>query len=312
MADIVTVTVNPAIDVSTSVDGIVPVHKLRCGPEQRDAGGGGVNVARVVRRLGGDVLAAYPVGPVIGQLLRRLVDEEQIESFTVPISGETREDFTAFDTHAKQEYRFVLPGPYLSDDEWRRCLVAVETCADRARFVVASGSLPPGAPLDFYARLAAATKRSGARFVIDASGPALKAALDEGVHLVKPNLRELEDFVGEPLRGRKTWIDACRRLVHARRAEIVALTCGHRGALLATEDGTWFAEPLPVTPASTVGAGDSFLGAMIWGLSSGCSPEEAFRHAVAAGSAALLRPGTDLCLVRDLERLLPEVKLEAL
>jgi 6-phosphofructokinase 2 len=258
------------------------------------------------------VLAAYPTGPVIGQLLRRLVDEEQIESFTIPISGETREDFTAFDTRAKHEYRFVLPGPHLSDDEWRRCLDAFERCAGRARFVVASGSLPPGAPPDFYARLAAATKRSGARFVIDASGPALRAALEEGVHLVKPNLRELEDFLGVPLKGRQSWIDACRRLVNAQRAEIVALTCGHRGALLATENRAWFAEPLPVTPASTVGAGDSFLGAMIWGLSSGRGLEEAFRYAVAAGSAALLRPGTDLCLVQDIERLLPQVKSEAL
>jgi 6-phosphofructokinase 2 len=312
VADIVTLTINPSIDVFTSADRIVPVHKVRCTAERRNAGGGGINVARVVRRMGGDVAAAYPTGPVIGQLLRRLVDEEGIESVTVPISGETREDFTAFDAEAKHEYRFVLPGPLLSDGEWRKCLSAFETCAAKARFVVASGSLPPGAPDDFHARSAAMTKKAGARFVVDASGPAFKAALDEGVFLTKPNLRELQEYLGEPLEDRQDWIDACRRLVLMRRAEVVALTLGHRGALLVTQDRAWFAEPLPVNPQSTVGAGDSFLGAMIWALAAGRDLQDAFRHGVAGGSAALMRPGTDLCRVQDVERLLPQVRLQML
>ena len=312
MPDIVTVTVNPSIDIFTSVDRIVPVYKLRCAPERRDAGGGGINVARVVRRLGGEVLAAYPAGAVIGQLLRRRVDEEGIESLTIPISGETREDFTVFDERAKREYRFVLPGPHLSDEEWRKCLAVFETCARQARFVVASGSLPPGAPADFYARLAATTKKNGAKFVVDASGPALKAAVDEGAYLIKPNVRELEEYIGEPLEGLQTWIDASRRLVTTQRADIVALTLGHRGALLVTENRGWFAQPLSVKIVGTVGAGDSFLGAMIWALASGRELEEAFRYGVAAGSAALLRPGTDLCLVQDVERLLSQIKLQAI
>jgi 6-phosphofructokinase 2 len=312
VTNIVTLTMNPSIDVFTSADRIVPIHKVRCTPEQRNAGGGGINVARVARRMGGDVRAVYPTGPVIGQLLRRLVDEEGIESLTIPISGETREDFTAFDTQARHEYRFVLPGPLLSDGEWRKCLAAFETCAAQARLVVASGSLPRGAPDDLYARTAAMAKRAGAQFVVDASTRALKAALDEGVFLAKPNLRELQDYLGETLADRQTWIDACRRLVSMQRAEIVALTLGHRGALLVTRDRVWFAEPLPVEPQSTVGAGDSFLGAMIWALASGLGLEAAFRYGVAGGSAALMRPGTDLCLVQDVERLLPQVRLQTL
>jgi len=311
MASILTLTLNPTIDVSTSVERLAPIHKLRCGPARRDPGGGGINVARVIGRLGGDVAAVYPAGGLIGALLRKLTDEEGVQSRTVPIAEETREDFTVLEETSGQQYRFVLPGPRLSECEWRACLDAVLSFDGSPQFIVASGSLPPGVPAEFFKALAKAARQRSAKLVVDSTRPVLKAAIEEGVHLIKPNLREFRELMDEPLGSRVEWIDAARRLIAARGVERIALTLGDRGALLVTHDEAWFAEGLPVKPVSAVGAGDSFLAAMVWALSSGHSHQEALRYGVAAGSAAVLTPGTGLCSRDDVKRLLTEVKVEA-
>ncbi len=309
MAKIITVTINPAVDVSTSVDRVEPVLKLRCRTERREPGGGGINVARVISRLGGDVLAVYAAGGVIGRLLSELVETEGVAAHAVEIAGVTRESFTVVDETTRDEFRFVLPGPELSESEWRGCLEQVEKIASSQGYIIASGSLAVGVPDDFYARLAHLARKADCRFIVDAAGSTLKAALEAGVYLAKPNLRELQDMLGESLAGRSSQVSACRRLVGQGRAEIVALSLGSSGALVVTKDRAWFSEPLRVNVLSSVGAGDSFLGAMVWSLSSGRGVEEALRYAVAAGSAALLAPGTQLCDPADVVRMSSDVQL---
>lgn len=311
MPEIVTVTLNPAIDVSTSVDRIAPTHKLRCARERRDAGGGGVNVARVVRRLGGDVVAAYPAGGPIGEMLQRLVGAEDVSSCVVPIAGDTRESFTVCETEHSREYRFVLPGPELSEPEWRACLAAFEAEMAGARFAVASGSLCPGVPDDFHARLAASARRGDTHFVIDASGAALKAALAEGVYLAKPNLRELQDLLGAALPDQHSRIEACRKLIRDGAAELIALTLSAEGALLVSAQEAWASTALRVPVKSSVGAGDSFLGGLICAIACGETLSEGLRWGAAAGAAALLNPGTELCKREDFEHLLPQVRISA-
>jgi 6-phosphofructokinase 2 len=311
MATILTLTFNPAIDVSTSVERVEPIHKLRCGPVERDPGGGGINVARVVRRLGSDVVAVYPTGGLIGAFLRKLTDEEGVQSRTVAIAGETREDFTVLEKASGEQYRFVLPGPELTEAEWRACLDIPLHYDEELAFIVASGSLPPGVPAEVLVSLSRAARDKSAKLIVDGTRPVLEAALKEGCHLIKPNLREMRDLTGEPLASRGEWIDSSRRLVETRKVEAVALTLGDQGALLVTREEAWFAHGLPVKRVSSVGAGDSFLGACVWALSRGHPHKEALRHGVAAGSAALLRPATDLCRKADMERLLPHVKVEA-
>jgi 6-phosphofructokinase 2 len=309
MSEIITVTINPAVDVSTAVERVEPVRKLRCRRERREPGGGGINVARVINRLGADVLALYAAGGVIGRLLCELVEAEGVASHAVEIAGVTRESFTVLDHATQSEFRFVLPGPELSNREWGECLAQVEQRARGHGYIIASGSLAVGVPDDFYARLAIAARKANSRFIVDASGPPLKAALEAGVYLAKPNLRELQDMLGETLGERDSQIGACRKIIGQGQAEIVALSLGSSGALVVTKDRAWFSEPLPVKVMSSVGAGDSFLGAMAWSLSSGRSLEEAFRNAMAAGSAALLAPGTQLCDPADVARLSRDVKL---
>jgi 6-phosphofructokinase 2 len=310
MPDVVALAMNPSIDVYTSVERVVPVHKLRCTAIRRDPGGGGINVARVVRRFGADATAIYPVGGAMGQLLRKLVDAEDVSSAVIPIAEETRESFTVLEESSNQQYRFVLPGPPVSGPEWRSCLDALAALEERPRVVVASGSLPPGPPDDFYSQVARVTKELGARLVIDTSGPPLKAVLAAGTFLIKPNLGELRRLTETPLDDEQSWLAACRSIVNQGGAEIVALTLGDRGALLVTRDNAWRAQGMPIKLVSAVGAGDSFLGAMVWSLTAGQDLETAFRYGVAAGTAALLTPGTELCRPEDVERLVREVSIK--
>lgn len=311
MPSIATLTINPAVDISTSVGKIVPVHKLRCTSSRYDPGGGGINAARVIRRMGGDVTAIYPVGGATGQLLHRLVDTEGIASVTFPVRNETRTSFTVLEEDTGDEYRFVLPGPPLADAEWRQGLHEVERMHPRPELLVMSGSVPPEVPDDFYARVARAAKASGTRLVLDASGPALAAGLAEGVFLIKPSLRELRELTGDALDSEQSQVAACRRLIESGRAEIVALTLGDQGALLVARDRALRAPALKVKAVSTVGAGDSFLGAAVWAITSGHGLEEAFRYGLAAGSAALLTPGTELCRLDHIEALRGQVTIHA-
>lgn len=308
---IVTLTMNPAIDISTSVDEVAPYRKLRCAEIRRDPGGGGINVARVARRFGADVTAIYPRGGTMGTFLQQLVDAEGILSHAIPVGEDTREDFTAFERQTGQEYRFVLPGPRLGEGEWQKCLDAV-TAAPDSRFLVISGSLPPGVPEDFYVRVARNARRRDTQVAVDTSGAALRVLLADGVFLAKPNRRELQEYAHEALEDETSQLAAARALVAHGHAEIVALTLGDRGGLLVTKDGAWRATAPKVNVLSTVGAGDSFLGAMVVRLDRGHDLLDAFRHGIAAGSSALMYPGTELCRLEDVERLLPQVRIEEL
>lgn len=283
---------------------------MRCSPPKRDPGGGGINVARVAHRLGADVLAIYPIGGQIGKLLQRLVEREDIASLVTPSHVETRENFTAYEETTGEQYRFVLPGSRLHRAEWEAVLDRLASLTERPKFVVASGSVPPGAPDDFFARVVRHAKALGAKTVIDTSGAALAAVLAEGVTVIKPNLIELMEFVAAPLEHDEDRIAACRKLAADGRAEIVALTLGDQGALLVTAERAWRAPPLQIEAVSTVGAGDSFLGGLVAALAGGQPLEEAFRVAVAAASAAVHMPGTGLCQPEDVKRLLPKVKIK--
>ncbi len=306
---IVTLTINPALDVSTSTPRVVSEHKLRCGPSRIDPGGGGVNVARTIHHLGGEVLAIYAAGGLTGATYRQLVEAEGVPSLPVPIAGTTRESFTVDESDSGEQFRFVMQGPELSEAEWRACLTTLERSIVPGGYVVASGSLPPGVPVDFYARVARVAHQHDARSIVDASGEALHAALAEGIYLVKPSRRELSELSGRELTTEQDEVDAATELVQRGSAKLVALTLGKSGAVLASASGV-IRLPVPrVRVQSAVGAGDGFLGAFVWRLSQGRDPESALRSAVAAGSATAAKPATDMCTLAELEALettLPE------
>ena len=303
---IITLTINPAVDISTSVKKMMPFTKMRCAPAHRDPGGGEINVARVLKRLGAQATAIYPAGGATGQSLAALVEGEGVRSIVIPTLNDTREDVTIFDETTGEQFRLVFPGALLNEFEWQQCVDAIARITPQAAFVIASGSLPAGVPADFYGRVAQASKGLG-KVIVDTSGTSLKAALEVGVYLIKPNLREFQELAGIASADEASLIEAGRYLFDRYGIEIIALSMGPDGALLMSRDAAWRANGLPIEPASVSGAGDSFLGAMVWSLVSDGRLDMALRYGVAGGSAALLNPGTELCRVEDVHRLASEV-----
>jgi len=289
-ARIVTLTLNPAIDLATTAPAVRPTHKIRTTGEHVDPGGGGINVARVVHALGGDALAVLAAGGATGRFLTELLEEAGVPYRAVPIAGRTRVSFAVRALDSGAEYRFVPDGPLLSEVEWQATLAALD--AAEGGFVVASGSLPPGVPADAYATAARAAAARGRRFVLDTSGPALRAALGAGIALLKPSLGELESLVGRPLPDPAAQEAEALALVRAGAARMVAVSLGAAGAILATDAGV-LRRPALVGPVqSAVGAGDAFLAAMVLALAREAAPAEALDWGIAAGAAAVAGVGT--------------------
>lgn len=310
MTRIVTVTLNPAVDVSTAVEQVTDTRKLRCDAALKHPGGGGINVARVVARLGGDCIALYLAGGPLGQELRGLVDAQGVRGLCVEIAGETRESFTVYEKSTGRQFRFVLPGPAIAESEWQGCAERLSTLAQSANYIVLSGSLPPGVPVDIYAAFAHMAHAKGARVVLDSSGPALRAALEAGVFVVKPSLGELCELAGRPLASEAEWRAAALEIVRNGQAQVVVLTLGSLGALLVSGHAVWRAPALPVPVVSAIGAGDCLVGALVWALDRNFPLAEAFRHGLAAATASLASTGTGLCKAEDIERLCRDIRIE--
>lgn len=301
MGKILTIALNPAVDLSSEAVAVRHTRKVRTFNERHDPGGGGINVARVIKVLGGDPEALFLAGGEIGSLLERLLKQSDARSHMVPIAGQTRISFTVREQSSGLEYRFVPKGPEVQPHELQPCLDIV--ARHEADYVVASGSLPAGAPPEIYARMAKLTAARGAKFVLDSSGEGLRTTLERSrVFLVKPSLGELEQLVGRKL-DEDGVREAATDLVKRGAAEIVAVTIGAGGALLASADGVLRLPAFHVSVRSAVGAGDSFLAAMVWALSEGKTLDDAFRFGMAAGAAAVMTPGTELCRREDVFKL---------
>lgn len=301
-----TLTLNPAVDVSTAVERVVDTHKLRCDAARRYPGGGGLNVARVIQRLDGreaNCVAFYLAGGASGNLLEQMLTAERVPSRRLRIAGETRENFSVSERSTGREFRFVLPGPQISADEWSDTLAVLNALMPAPRYLVLSGSLPPGLPSQAYADLTRWANLRGTRVVLDTSGPPLALALEVGVYLVKPSLGELAALAEKPLADEAAWLGAARKIVESQRAQIVALTLGERGALLVSSEETVRVQALPVPVSSATGAGDSFLAGLLVALRRGEGIRDAARLAQAAASATLLSSGTALCDADEVKRL---------
>ena len=302
MGTIVTLTMNPALDIATSTDRVVPTHKLRCAPPRYDPGGGGINVARAVHALGGDAVAIFPVGGPAGEMIHHLLDQEGVRHHPIVIGGFTRESLAVEDRQTGEQFRFILPGPVVGEADQERCLDQLSVVAAEADFIVASGSLPLGVPEDFYARVAGLAQKLGKRLVLDTSGAALKRA-GHGIYLLKPSLRELQELVGRRIGSPLEQERAAREIIEQGHSEIVVLSLGEEGALLVSVGECERFAAVPVQARSTVGAGDSMLAGIILSLTQGQPLREAVRFGLAAGAAALLGSGTELCRRSDVERL---------
>jgi 6-phosphofructokinase 2 len=301
---IVTLTMNPALDLTTAVAEMTPAVKLRCEEERYDPGGGGINAARLIARLGGDVLAIHASGGAAGHRLVGLLEEDGVPQRIIGIDGETRQSLAVTDRSTERQYRFVLRGPRLTAEEAHAALDAVLDAVTEGTLVLAGGSLPPGVPPDFYGRLAAEVAAAGGRLAVDVHGEPLRHALEAGVFLAKPNWREFDALAGVSRgRGDLGRLAQAEALVADGSAEVVIVTLGDQGALVVSADGSEEIAPPPVAPESPVGGGDAFAGGLLLALARGEPLAEACRLAVACAAAAVCTPGTAMPSREEVERL---------
>ncbi|MFC5412473.1 1-phosphofructokinase family hexose kinase [Larkinella bovis] len=315
---ILTLTLNPAVDISTTVDRLRPDHKLRCDAPRYDAGGGGINVSKAIHRLGGTSLCLFPTGGAPGMLLEELVTQEQLAFQTFPIAGWTRQSFVVTESTTHQQFRFGLPGPVWTEAEGLAMMDHLSGFLDRIDFLVVSGSLPPGVPVGFCAEIAWRAKKSGVRLILDTSGEPLKQAIRESPFLLKPNVGELAALVGTDKLELNEVEEAAQTILQQGGCELMVVSLGPAGAYLFTkktgvalsgQERTCFYVPAPtVKKQSTVGAGDSMVGGMVYGLSQGQSYEAILQLGVACGTAATMNPGTELFHQADVTRLLHWIK----
>lgn len=305
MGTLVTLTLNPALDLSTEVAAVVPEHKLRCDKAIREPGGGGINVARVAARLGADARAVILSGGSIGEQLLALTLAEGIDAIPIPIAGETRQSFSIAETSTGQQFRFVFPGPALDQDTVDR--VAKVLRAETAmRCLVISGSMPPGTPSGTVAALVDGL--SGVDVIVDTSGPELVAALQTDAMLVKPSARELSSVVDRELNTDADVRAAAEEVVADSTIGALLVSIGPGGAILARRGEPCLRiRPPTVQVRSAVGAGDSMVGGLATGLGQGLDLASAAALGVAAGTAAVMTTGSNLCSAERVEQLRPLV-----
>ncbi|MEI7548142.1 MAG: 1-phosphofructokinase family hexose kinase [Actinomycetota bacterium] len=304
---IVTLCMNPALDITTSTDVVRPTDKMRCARARYDPGGGGINVAHVAQVLGAEATAVFPAGGPAGELVDHLLLAAGLTTDRIMIGGSTRESFTIDETSTDRQYRFVLPGPALTTAEQTECLSRLRRATAWAAIVVASGSLPPGVPEDFYQQVANVCTDIGVRLLLDTSGSGL-THIASGVFLLKPSVRELQEAVGRVLHTGPEQLAAAMELIDCGVARYVLVSRGAAGAILASRDGGQLFAPVTVPPGSGVGAGDAMVAGVAVGLIRGCPLNYAVRLGIAAGAAMLLTPGTAPCTRADTERLLEQTE----
>lgn len=309
---VVTLTMSPSIDIGLSVEKLVPDAKLRSDGVRREPGGGGVNVARGIHRLGGDVCALFNGDDLYGALLESLLGVEGVPCERLPTANRIRESLLV-DVRASGElYHIVMPGPELTEAEVQQVLEAIAARNPAPAYLVASGSLPKGIDDEFYARLARIARDRGARFVLDSHGKPLSAALQEALFLIKPNIREFAELVGGEPRDVIEAAEQSRAILARHPLQVLVVTLGDQGALMTTADDQVHMRPPRVGTVSPVGAGDSFIAACVHSLATGASLREALRAGIAGAAAAVRTRGTELFEVDDFRNLLEQTRVAAL
>ena len=302
---ILTVTVNPCVDKSSSVEKIEPDSKLRCSAILNEPGGGGINVSKALKKLGLSGMALFPAGGHNGNMLIALLEAGGIPFHAIDTNTETRENWVMMTTKSHQQYRFTFPGLAIEEDKVNQLISALRPF--RPSFVVASGSLPVGLPASFYGSIVDEASICGARCIVDTSGPALKALKGKKTYLVKPNIGELCSLLDAPRLEKAEVPAAALRAIDEGYAEMIAVSMGADGAWLVSKAGSYFCEVPEVDKRSTVGAGDSMVAGMLYMLQQNATPEEVLKFGVACGTAATMNEGTQLFNKDDAFRLFHEM-----
>jgi 6-phosphofructokinase 2 len=308
---IATVTLNPSLDRTVTVEELVMDEANRWTSLRRDPGGKGINVSRVIHELGGETVAYGFIGGIDGETLKHLLQQQAVPFDFTPIKGEIRSNFIIADLATYHQTRIDAPGPHIMRHELQKLVQKVKHISPKPDFLVFAGSVPPAVPADIYRQLIEAAKNNGIKTVLDSDNKWLKEGIKAKPNVIKPNVHEAEELLGKHLRSEAAIVKALKLLVD-RGIEVAVISRGKDGLIAANGEMVLKAIPPQVEVRSTVGAGDSTIAGLVLKLNEGLAIDEACRWAVAAGTAATLAPGTELCRREDVERLLSKVKIKRL
>jgi len=311
MSKIITITLNPAIDKSTSVDQLLPEKKMRCNQPIFQPGGGGINVSRALHKLGTTSSCIYFAGGFAGEYFSKLLVQESINIIPIKSKGDTRENFIVFDQKNKLQYRFGMPGIIVDDEECMFMLNTIEKLNDVA-FIVLSGSIPIGVSIDLISKIGKLAKHNSAKFILDTSGQALIDGIAAGAFLIKPNLSELQILCNKEIIGLEDIPSIGRELMGKHPIENMVVSLGKDGAIVFTANETFQITPPNIVALSTVGAGDSMIAGIVHGFYHKWSVLDSVKHGIACGTATTLQPGTTLFNPGDISTLLSEVIVKKL
>jgi 6-phosphofructokinase 2 len=314
MTDILTITANPALDLSTEAPAVVPDRKLRCSAPLVHPGGGGVNISRAIANLGGRSRALVAHGGTTGQELIRLIEAEGLTPESLGVDHPTRQSVSVGDQATGLQYRFMLPGAIWSEADAETARAAILGAVAPGALVLPSGSLPPGLSVDFFLGLAGDLAAKGARMILDTSGPALARAAEarSGLYVLRMDTAEAEELTGRRLTDLADIATLATSLLAAEAAEIVMIAAGAQGTVISSPDWMGLTRPPVVVPHSKIGAGDSFMGAFALSIARGDDPVTACCWGTAAAASAVQEEGTRLCQRGDVERFFAQVERVAL
>lgn len=305
---ILTITLNPSVDKSSSVQNIIPEKKLRCNSPKYEAGGGGINVSRALKRLGILSDTFFTSGGRTGMLLEELLHSEQLDALSFHVVAETRENFTVSDISDKKQYRFGFPGEPLTQEEQKEILNNIDVMNQVPDFIVISGSLPIGVDRKFMKQLINICKTKGSKLIVDSSGELLKTAVEEGVFLLKPNIGELASLAGKEKLEDSEIHKTAQLIISQGKAEVVVVSLGSQGAVLFSATEQIQIKAPAVDVKSTVGAGDSMIAGMLSVLIQGGNYKEVLAMGVACGSAATMAEGSGLFAKENVDHLFEEIQ----
>jgi 6-phosphofructokinase 2 len=308
---IATVTLNPSLDRTVTVEELVMDEANRWTSLRRDPGGKGINVSRVIHELGGETVAYGFIGGIDGETLKHLLQQQGVPFDFTPIKGEIRSNFIITDLATHHQTRIDAPGPHIMRHELQKLVQKVKHISPKPDFLVFAGSVPPAVPADIYRQLIEAAKNNGIKTVLDSDNKWLKEGIKAKPNVIKPNVHEAEELLGKHLRSEAAIVKALKTLVD-RGIEVAVISRGKDGLIAANGERILKAIPPQVEVRSTVGAGDSTIAGLVLKLNEGLAIDEACRWAVAAGTAAALTPGTELCRREDVVKLLSKVKIKRL
>lgn len=295
---VITVTLNPALDKTVTVGRIELGGLNRLREVRTDAGGKGINVAKVLKRFGIPVSAWGITAGHQGKVLEEKLKAAGIATEFLEGTGETRTNMKVVEEESRQTTEFNEPGITADAALLKEFVNRFTSKLEGVRYVVLGGSLPPGAPSTFYRTLIEAAAAHNVRCILDADGEAFKEGLAGKPYAIKPNIHELEAHLGRELKTEEEIVAAARDLIR-QGVELVQISMGSKGSILVNETEAYRAEPFPITPLSTVGAGDSMVAAMVHGLLQELPLEAVARISSAAGTVTASKPGTEVCTLEE-------------